>query len=161
MRLCGVVYLLIKTMGRTATAKKRSVDAVQNGRDPATGRFGKNNSGRPKGTKNKTTRIMLESAREAFDPMARLALTVGYDHLKAHAADKDVDAGACGACQHWAGVAIPYVYGKPSQPLDIDSSALREQLEALATEVGKTVEELEYEAEQAGIPLIRDGRRVA
>ena len=92
---------------------------------------------------------MLLSAREAFAPMAELAIERGNKHLN------DCEKDECATCRHYEAIAIVYAYGKPTQPIDIDSRALREELEKLAEQTGRSVEELEREAEQVGRRLLR------
>lgn len=141
---------------KPATARKPRVAAVKNAAKAVVGRpFGKGNPGRPKGAKNKTTRIQIQAAMEAFSPLAKLALDKGHNHLKHCTID------GCGSCQWWGNIAFQYVYGKPTQPIDVDSSAIQEKLQELSELTGKTVEELERDAERAGFPVIKEGRRVA
>ncbi len=122
--------------------------------------FAKGNIGRPRGSRNKVTVAMLQSAREAWGPMAEETIKRGTAHFKVCRVVYE-KAGECGTCRHYENMAVPYVYGKPTQPIDIDSSKLREELEALAALFGKSVEEVERDAEKAGMAVITGGRRVA
>lgn len=107
-----------------------------------------NPKGRPLGSKNKTTRIQLEAAKEAFAPMAKRALEIGAKHLE------DCEINGCAACQWWAHEAFQYHYGKPIARIEVDQAALRTEMEAIAAATGKTVEEIEQEAHDAGIRIM-------
>lgn len=126
------------------------VSRVNNAPKKVRGRpFERGNPGRPKGSRNKVTQAMLLSAREAFAPMTELAIERGTKHLN--------DCGKVGwaTCRHYEAIANAYAYDRPTQPLDIDSSALRQELEKLAELSGKSVDEVEREAELAGLLLFR------
>lgn len=139
-------------MARQATARKLRDTRVKNVSAPSRkiGRpFEDGNSGRPKGARNKVTQQMLLSAREAFVPMAELTVKRGTKHLREC---KESD---CTACRHYETHALNYAYGKPTQVVDIDSSLLREELEKLAQAAGKSIEEVERDAERAGLVLFK------
>ena len=112
--------------------------------------FGSGNPGRPKGAKNKITREQLQAARQAFTPLANLALEKGHKHLK------DCKLDGCVSCQFWAKISLEYVYGRPTQPIEIDPVALRTELEAIAAAAGKSVEEIEAEAHELGVRVMAD-----
>lgn len=138
----------------TPTAKRKPARArketVARRGDIAT-RFGSKNNpgtGRKKGSKNKQTTIQLQAAREAFAPMAKLALDKGHTHLL------ECELDGCQSCQWWGHVAFQYHYGKPTQPIEFDATALRTELEALAVAAGKTVDELEREAHDEGLLIM-------
>ena len=142
-------------MARAATAKKPRVSGVTSASGRAVGRpFEKGNPGKKKGTKNKVNVLMLESAREAFAPMAELTIKRGTEHLSECEEDE------CIRCRHYESLAIPYVYGKPTVAIDIDSSALEAQIQELMELSGKSREEVERDAERAGMAVIGNGRRV-
>lgn len=145
-------------MSRAATARKSSrtsasVSSIKKGRD-AKGRFGKGHKGgRPKGAKNKVTQLQLIAARDAFGPMAKLALTKGHEHLTKCKAD------ICTVCVSWAKTAFEYVYGKPMQPIEFDIVKVRTELEELAVAAGKSVEQMEQEAQEQGLAVMSQYRR--
>ena len=135
---------------RSAARKKAtSVSSVKNKGVKLPHRFRKgvsgNPSGRPKGAKNKTTQLQILAARDAFAPMAKMALDKGNAHLEKCKLD------GCGSCQWWGNIAFQYHYGKPMQPVEFDAVALRTELESIATAAGKSVEEITQEARAIGV----------
>ena len=114
--------------------------------------FKKGHGGRPKGALNKSTQASILAARESFAPLAKLGLAKGEAHLKGCKVD------GCGSCQFWAQLSMTYVYGKPTQPIEFDSAAIREEIAALALASGKSVEEIEKDAEAAGLAIMSKHR---
>ncbi len=134
-----------KTAGGRSVSKAERATRFTSANNPG--------KGRPKGSKNKATQIQVQAAREAFEPMAMKALDIGQKHLN------NCDLDGCGACQWWGHIAFQYHYGKPTQPIEIDAGALREELESIAVAAGKTVEQIEKEAEAAGLSILNKHRR--
>ena len=144
------------TSRHPATPVKKTAKRQPASKSEAATRFTSVNNpgrGRPKGSKNKTTQLQILAAREAFAPMAKKALDIGAKHLN------KCDLDGCQACQWWGKVAFDYHYGKPSQPIEFDSVALRTELQSIAVAANKPVEEIEREAEAAGLLIMSQHRK--
>ena len=115
-------------------------------------RFKTGNRGRPPGAKNKVTTEQRKAARELFTPLAEKALGKGKKHLNKCKLD------GCLSCQFWAKISFDYAYGKPTQLIEFDPVALRTELESIAALAGKSVEEIEAEAAEAGVRVLSDYR---
>ncbi len=141
-----------------ASAAKQKVSAPtrkqRSGRGRAAGskssQFKKGNPGGRTGRPNKITVKQRETARVIFTPLAEAGLKKGKKHLK------DCKVNGCVSCWQWAKLALEYVYGKPTQPLEFDPVALRTELESIAVAANKTVEEIEQEAYDAGVRVLAD-----
>ena len=116
----------------------------------ATTQFKHGNVGKKRGTKNKVTVAQRETARQLFTPLAEAGLKKGKGHLD------ECKTSGCLSCQFWAKLAIEYAYGRPTQPIEYDPVALRTELESIAVAAGKTVEEIEQEAYDAGVRILAD-----
>lgn len=147
-------------MAQAATARKETVaDRRQrpiktSGPGRASTYFKTGNQGRRRGSKNKVTVAQRESARKLFTPMAEMALKKGNVHLAKCKLD------GCVSCFQWAKISFDYAYGKPTQPIEFDAAALRTELESIAAAAGKSVEEIEGEAREAGLRVMADYQAV-
>ena len=143
-------------MAASSAARKATVSnrTQRSGKASGPGRastyFKTGNPGKRKGTKNKVTVAQRETARQMFTPMAKLGLKKGNAHLEKCKLD------GCVSCQFWAKLSFEYAYGKPTQPIEFDAAALRTELESIAAAAGKSVEEIEHEAREAGLRVMSD-----
>lgn len=138
-------------MAKSATARKDSVPSVKSGHrgGPVHTLFGPGNPGRPKGTLNKTTKALLLAAHELCRPLATRFIEKGEAHML------KCEVTPCDECWRYGTFAFAYAHGKPKETIDIDMPLLRAELEKLAIEVGRPIEEIEREAERMGAPLLR------
>jgi len=134
-------------MAKTAAARKPE----NNGDNRHAGRFKPGNPGKPVGAKARVTVAMLASAREHFRELVPEAKRLILTHLGKHMKD----APDCPTCRHYVDVIHHYYFGKPKETLEIDIAAQRQELEQIATEVGRPIEEIERDAERLGLSVMR------
>lgn len=138
-------------MGRSAAARRETNETDTPRRRPSGRPFAPGNPGKPRGAKTKITVAMLAAGREHFRDLVPEAKRLIITHLTKHM-DTAPD---CASCRHYVDVIHHYYFGKPKETLEIDIAAQRQELEQIAAEAGRPIEEIERDAERLGLSVMR------
>ena len=112
--------------------------------------------GRPKGALDKVTREQRLAARDEFAVLWPVAKSKVVRHLGHHRElEKALD---CATCRHYVDMIVQYVFGKPTQPVDVN---IPDALRFIAEETGADADAVRSRWEELTRKMQERGWRVA